>query len=81
MAFRMIQPMGSNPKSAPFTADIVAILAGIPYTKTATAQAEASPRTAAQWAFTWKNARAPSSRMTGIAATSAEMMRLLATGE
>jgi hypothetical protein len=80
MAFRMIQPMGSSPKSAPFTADIDAICQGIPYTKTATAQAEARPRTAAQWALMWKNASAPSSRMMGMAATSDETKMLFATG-
>jgi hypothetical protein len=80
MAFRMIQPMGSSPKSAPYTADIPAIRAGIPYTKIATASADARPSSAAMCAFTWKKASAPSSRMTGIAATSAEMKRLFATG-
>ena len=58
----------------------VAIWAGIPYTNTATAQAESRPRSAAQWAFTWKKASAPRRRMTGMAATSAETNRLPATG-
>src|SRR6185436_13614258 len=72
IAFRTIQPIGNKPKAAPYSAAAVASSAGIPKTSTATSHAEASPRSAAMWARTWKKASSPSNTTTGSAATSAE---------
>jgi hypothetical protein len=43
-------------------------------------RARRRPRRAAMCAFTWKNASAPSSTITGMAATSAERYRLPPSG-
>jgi hypothetical protein len=76
----MIQPIGSRPKAAPSAAAASASGAGMPKTRMAIESAEASPRSAAQCARTWKTASSPRSTTTGMAATSAEA-KMLPRGE
>src|SRR5262249_44068150 len=71
-----IQPIGKRPYAAPLRAVAAAIEPGIPYTTTAVNNATVRPRSAAQCALTWKNARAPRSTITGRAGPSAERDRL-----
>ncbi len=52
MTLSTIQPIGSRPNSAPYSADLPAIPAGMPKTKIATANATIRPRIAAQCALT-----------------------------
>ncbi len=66
-----IQPIGRRPNSAPQTAVLPAISAGMPNANTATASATIRPKMAAQCALMWKNARLPSSTI-GSAATSVD---------
>jgi hypothetical protein len=69
MTLRIIHPIGKSPNAAPNPAEAKAIPGGIPSARIATATAEASPATAAQWARTWCIANNPSSTTSGSAAT------------
>jgi len=71
-----IQPIGSRPKNAPYIAAAPAICVGMPNTTIAISKAEMSPITAAQCAAMRKNARLPSSTMTGSAAQTVESQGL-----
>ena len=72
MTFRMIQPMGKKPVTAPSAAARRASPAGMVKPKIATAMATTSAITAATCAWKRPEAMSPSRITTGIAATSVD---------
>ncbi|VVO45225.1 hypothetical protein PS710_06601 [Pseudomonas fluorescens] len=72
MMLSTIQPIGSKPLAAPYSAAEPAMFAGMPKAKIAMSKAEPSAMSAARCALTWKNARAASITTTGTAAMMVE---------